>query len=76
VFSHCVALLQLLQVLLLLFGLARVCRHHSQIKLSGVPDVMRWSAEGPTAQMGQDLEKAGSPAEAVAVVAAFINKTA
>jgi hypothetical protein len=70
-------LLQLLQLLLLLLlGLARVCRHHSQIKLSGVPDVMRWGADGPTAKMGQDLEKAGSPAEAVAVVAAFINKTA
>lgn len=51
-------------------------RHHTQIKLGGVPDVMRWSAEGPTAKMGTDLEKASSPAEAVAVVAAFINKTA
>jgi hypothetical protein len=37
---------------------------------------MRWGADGPTAKMGKDLEKAGSPAEAVAVVAAFINKTA
>lgn len=64
-------LLSLLAVVLL-----PSCRHHPQIKLAGVPDVMRWSAQGPTAKMGQDLEKATSPAEAVAVVAAFINKTA
>lgn len=51
------------------------CRHHAQIQLGGVPDVMRWGAGGPTAKMGKDLEKAVSPAEAVAVVAAFINKT-
>lgn len=53
-----------------------VCRHDPKIKLSGVPDVMRWGIDGPTAKMGQDLEKAASPAEAVAVVASFINKTA
>jgi hypothetical protein len=46
------------------------------IQLAGVPDVMRWGADGPTAKMGTELEKAGSPAEAVAAVAAFVNRTA
>jgi hypothetical protein len=52
-----------------------LCRHDPKIKLSGVPDVMCWGADGPTAKMGADLEKAASSAEAVAAVAAFINST-
>lgn len=51
------------------------CRHDPKIKLSGVPDVMCWGADGPTAKMGAALEKAASPVEAVAAVAAFINST-
>lgn len=50
-------------------------RRDPKIKLSGVPDVMCWGADGPTAKMGADLEKAASPVEAVAAVAAFINST-
>lgn len=36
---------------------------------------MCWGADGPTAKMGAALEKAASPVEAVAAVAAFINST-
>lgn len=50
-------------------------RNDPAIKLGGVPDLMRWGAEGPTAKLGVALEKAGSPAEAVAVVAKFLLDT-
>jgi len=33
---------------------------------------MRWTAEGPTAKMGQQLENAATPEEAVALVAKFV----
>lgn len=52
------------------------CRHDAKVQLGGVPDVMCWGPGGPTAKMGKDLEKAASPAEAVAAVAAFIDTTA
>jgi hypothetical protein len=51
------------------------CRQDPAIKLAGVPDLMRWSADGPTAKLGVALEKAVSPVEAVAVVAKFLLDT-
>jgi hypothetical protein len=36
---------------------------------------MRWGPDGPTAKLGVALEKAASPAEAVAVVAKFLLDT-
>lgn len=50
------------------------CRHHPSIKLSGVPDLMVWGSDGPTACMGAELEKATSPQEAVALVASFVTQ--
>jgi hypothetical protein len=51
------------------------CRQDPVIKLSGVPDLMRWGPDGPTAKLGVALEKAASPVEAVAVVAKFLLDT-
>jgi hypothetical protein len=57
---------------LLLLLLHNIFRHNSQVQLAGVPDLMRWTAEGPTAKMGQQLENAATPEEAVALVAKFV----
>ncbi|KAF8064576.1 thioredoxin-like protein Clot [Scenedesmus sp. PABB004] len=42
------------------------------LRLGGVPDLMRWGPQGAGARMGTALEKAASPAEAVAAVAKFM----
>jgi len=47
-------------------------RKDSKIKLTGVPTVLGWSAAGPTARLGGELEAAASPAEAVAVVSRWL----
>lgn len=57
------------------FAALAVFRHDPAIKLGGVPDLMRWTADGPTAKLGTALEKAASPQEAVAVVAKFLLDT-
>ncbi|KAF6252451.1 hypothetical protein COO60DRAFT_522374 [Scenedesmus sp. NREL 46B-D3] len=50
-------------------------RQDAAIQLSGVPDLMCWGADGPTAKLGGALEKAASPGEAVGVVAKFLLDT-
>mmetsp|Transcript_953 Transcript_953/g.2942 ORF Transcript_953/g.2942 Transcript_953/m.2942 type:complete len:135 (-) Transcript_953:227-631(-) len=50
-------------------------RQEPDLKLTGVPTIIRWTADGPGQRLGPELEAATTEDEAAALIAKFIGET-
>lgn len=53
---------------------AHPLRHHPKLQLKGIPTLVRWQGNGPTARLGHELEAASTAEQADELIRDFLSR--